>query len=96
MQRDELLQILRAYKRERGEEYGILEIGVFGSSARETAGNGSDVDICVKTRTPDPYALVHIKEELEQRLGARVDIVRVRDRMNTFLKARIEAEGVYA
>jgi predicted nucleotidyltransferase len=39
---------------------------------------------------------VHIKEELEERLGRPVDIVQYRERMNAFLKERIEKEAVYA
>lgn len=95
MKRDEILAILREFKRNCAEKYGILELGLFGSVARETAGEESDVDICIKTRTPDPFVLVHIKEDLEERVRKHVDIVRVRERMNPFLKARIEKEGIY-
>lgn len=40
-----MLNILREYKREYSEKYGILEIGVFGSMARGEATSESDVDI---------------------------------------------------
>ena len=33
MNRDEILAILREFKRDCGEKYGILEIGLFGSVA---------------------------------------------------------------
>ena len=95
MNRDEVLAILGAFKRDCGEQFGILELGLFGSVARGAAGDQSDVDVCVKTRTPDPFVLVHIKEGIEQRLGRHVDIVRLRERMSSFLKARIEEEGIY-
>ena len=95
MNRDEILRILREFKRDYAAKYGILELGVFGSVARDTAGEQSDVDICVKTETPNPFMLVHIKQELEERVGKHVDIVRVREQMNPFLKSRIEKEGVY-
>ena len=95
MNKDEILRILREFKRDHAAQYGILELGVFGSVARGTAREQSDVDICVKTETPDPFMLVHIKQELEERVGKRVDIVRVREQMNPFLKSRIEKEGVY-
>ena len=95
MKRDEVLAILREFKRDRAEEYGILEIGVFGSVARDEAGEDSDVDICIKTRTPNPFALVHIKEEIEKRVKRRVEIIRVREKMNPFLRERIEREGRY-
>ena len=95
MKRDDVLAILLEFKRDRAEEYGILEIGVFGSVARDEAREDSDVDICIKTRTPNPFALVHIKEEIEKRVKRRVEIIRVREKMNPFLRERIEREGRY-
>ena len=95
MKRDEILAILREFKRDYAEKYGILEIGVFGSTARDEAGEDSDVDICIKTKTPNPFALVHIKEDIEEMVRKHVDIVRVRDKMNPFLRERIEKEGRY-
>lgn len=95
MGRADILVILRDYKQNNAEKYGILEIGVFGSVARDEARDDSDVDICVKTKTPDAFALVHIKEEIENLVGKHVDIIRVREQMNPFLKKRIEKEGVY-
>jgi len=38
---------------------------------------------------------VHIKEELEYALDKPVDVIRYRERMNTFLKNRIDREAVY-
>ena len=95
MRRDAILSILREFKQNYAEKYGILEIGVFGSIARDEAGEDSDVDICIKTKTPNPFTLVHIKEEIENRVRKHVDIVRIREKMNPFLKERIEKEGVY-
>jgi predicted nucleotidyltransferase len=95
MTRDDILTILREFKRDHAEKYGILEIGIFGSFARDEAREDSDVDICIKTRTPNPFLLVHIKEDLEGRVHKRVDIIRVRERMNPFLRERIEKDGRY-
>lgn len=95
MERDAILAILRDFKQNFSDKYGILELGVFGSIARDDAREDSDVDICIKTKTPNPFAIVHIKEEIESRVRKHVDIVRVREKMNPFLKERIEKEGVY-
>lgn len=70
-------------------------MGLFGSAARDENRTDSDVDVVVKTKTPDPYNLVHIKEELEKQLCLKIDMVRLRERMNPFLKDRIEKEAVY-
>lgn len=95
MGRDDVLAILRDFKRNFAEKYGILEIGIFGSIVRNEAQGDSDVDICIKTKTPNPFVLVHIKAEIERRVRKRVDIVRIREKMNPFLKEHIEKEGVY-
>ncbi len=94
MNRDEIIAFLRGFKARRAEKYGIISLGIFGSVARKEMREGSDVDIYVKTRNPDPFALVHLKAEIEDQLRRRVDIVRVRDTMNPFLKKRIEEEGI--
>jgi len=95
MGRNDVLAILRDFKQNFADKYGILEIGIFGSIAQGEDREDSDVDICIKTKTPDPFALVHIKEEIENRVRKHVDIVRMREKMNPFLKERIEKEGVY-
>lgn len=95
MSKNDILSILGDYKRRNAKEYGILEIGVFGSVARDEATENSDVDIFIKTATPNPFVLVHIKQDIEDLLHQRVDLVRMRDQMNTHLKSRIEKEGIY-
>jgi len=95
MTREEILDSLKQYKAEYGEKYGIEEIGIFGSLARGQFREDSDVDVVVETKIPDFFALVHIKEELEERFQRHVDIIRKRRVMNSDLKNRIEKEAVY-
>ncbi|MBU1565485.1 MAG: nucleotidyltransferase family protein [Proteobacteria bacterium] len=95
MKKEEIIDILRNYKNERANYYGIMTIGIFGSTARGEAHEESDVDIVLRIREPDLFMLVGIKEELEERLHRPVDIVTYRDNMNHFLKKRIDEEAVY-
>jgi len=95
MNREQTLQVLRDFKKSDGEKYGIQQIGLFGSVARNSFGPNSDIDVCVVTKTPDPFLLVHVKDKLEASLNRPVDIVRIRKSMNPFLKARIERECIY-
>jgi predicted nucleotidyltransferase len=86
---------LKAFRDDCGEQYGIISLGIFGSVARDQIQADSDVDVVLKTQTPDPYNIVHIKEELEKLLKLRVDIVRLRDTMNPMLAQRINQESIY-
>ena len=38
---------------------------------------------------------MHIKEDIQDRLGVPVDIIRVRPKMNPQLKQRIERDAIY-
>lgn len=95
MSTDNTIKLLRQFKEDHAQEYGILELGVFGSVGRGDARPDSDVDICVRTETPNPFVLVHLKEAIETLLNKPVDIVRLRETMNPFLKKRIEQEAQY-
>ena len=95
MQRELAIKLLKIFKENNEQKYGIETLGLFGSTARDEAKPTSDVDICIKTQKADLFALVHIKEELEELLSTPIDIVRIRDKMNPFLKSRIEKEAIY-
>ena len=95
MGREDILKLLRDYKERYADQYGILELGIFGSVARNEDTADSDVDVCIRTKTPDAFMLVHIREDLEVIVQRHVDIVRVRDTMNPFLKSRLEKEALY-
>ncbi len=95
MTRSEILEILRQYKANNSKKYGITNLGLFGSCAKDTAQENSDVDIVIETREPDIFKLVHIKEELEILLNKSVDLVRYRKTMNPYLKKHIERDAQY-
>lgn len=94
MELKQILAILRDYKAQLAEKYGISEIGVFGSVARDEIREDSDIDVFVKMH-PDLLKRACLKEELESILGKKVDVVRYRPGMNKFLKKRIDNEGTY-
>ena len=95
MSRLEIIQTLKEFKEKHAEEYGILLIGVFGSVARDEAKETSDVDIVVKMKKQDLFNLIGIKQDLEEILHAPVDVISYREKMNSFLKQKIEKEAIY-
>ena len=96
MERIDIIKILRQFKDENHQKYSILSIGIFGSAARDSLNDQSDIDIVVKLGNPDLFNLIGIKQELEERFRCTVDIVRYTYQMNRFLKRRIDQEAVYA
>jgi predicted nucleotidyltransferase len=95
MTENEQILVLQNYKREYAGKYGILAMGIFGSVARDQADESSDLDVFVETITPNPFFLAHIKQDIEQRLHKKVDIVRIRKNMNPHLKKQIDKDAVY-
>jgi predicted nucleotidyltransferase len=95
MDKKAALQALRSFRQEFGTRYGIVSLGIFGSTARDCASAESDVDVVVSLSEPNLFTLSRIRIELEERLHKPVDIVSYRQRMNPFLKERIEREASY-
>ena len=91
---EQVLSTLRLHRGDWQERFHVVDIGVFGSAARGDARPDSDVDVWVRLDPLTPYALVHLKQELETWLSTSVDVVRLRERMNPSLKQRILDEGL--
>jgi len=95
IRKESTLQELKQFQQESGFRYGILSLGLFGSVARDTAKEDSDIDIVVQLKEPNLLTLSRIRMELEERLQRPVDLVSYRERMNAFLKNRIQKEACY-
>ena len=95
MTRSEILDFLEEYKKNNSEKYYIEQLGIFGSYARDEATSESDIDVVVKMTKPDMYALIGIKQDIEEYFKSKVDIVQIRERMNALLKSRIYKDAIY-
>jgi predicted nucleotidyltransferase len=95
IRREDALTLLRQCKPVLEQHYGVTTLGIFGSIARDQANDDSDLDVVVKMSEPNLFTLVHVKETLEAAFHCHVDIVHYRDRMNAFLKQRIDQEAQY-
>lgn len=96
LSREAILRELKNHLPQFERLYGVTKIGVFGSSARDEPRKNSDIDVVVEMREPDLFFLVHIKETLEKDFQRPVDVIRYRNTMNRYLKARIDREARYA
>lgn len=91
----EYISLLQKYMQQSAAKYGISRMGIFGSVARQEQNESSDIDIYIEGDLHGFFALSGIKCELEELLGCRVDLVRLREKMDAFLKKRIKQEGIY-
>jgi predicted nucleotidyltransferase len=90
-----ILKILKENKKNFLNKYQVSNIALFGSYARGENRQDSDIDIAIETTLTDYFKLYDFKEELEKFFKTKVDIVRLRDKMNKSLKKRILNEGIY-
>ncbi len=95
MNRDEIILSLRQFKEMNQGKYSIIRIGLFGSAARDSTSDQSDIDVVVELEAQDLFDIIGIKLDLEQQLSQQVDVVSYREKMNEFLKRRIDKEAVY-
>ena len=96
MERTDIIEVLRQFKEKNKKKYSIQTIGVFGSGSRDAFNDKSDIDVVVELENPDLFNLIGIKQDLEEQFHCPVDVVRYREKMNSFLKRRIDQEAVYA
>jgi hypothetical protein len=96
MTTNDVLARLKMFKECRQAEYSLRSLGIFGSFARGQAQEDSDVDVVFETSEPNLFRTSRMKQELEELLARRVDVVRLRERMNPRLKQRILREARYS
>ena len=73
--RDRVIQLIREHRADI-ERFGVRAISIFGSVARDEAGDGSDVDVMVDLG-PEPTfrGYMDLKFFLEDLLECKVDVV---------------------
>ena len=75
MNRTEVLDILRTHKPTLAERFGVTELALFGSFARDEATDKSDIDILVKFDKPaTSKTYFGVQFYVEDLLGRPVDL----------------------
>jgi len=73
--RTEITRTLRENYPYLASEYGVKRIGLFGSYAKDTPTEASDIDIVVEFGHPIGFRFVEFVEYLESLLGKPVDVL---------------------
>jgi predicted nucleotidyltransferase len=92
---DELKKILQNNKTTLKDEYGVIQIGIFGSYTKGNQKKTSDVDILVEfEKAIDLFTFVQLKNHLSDLLGVNVDLV-IKKALKPKIGERILSETVY-
>ncbi len=92
---NQIIGFLQTQKDFLKREFRVKKIGIFGSCARGNITDKSDIDVVVELERPDMFYMIGIKQVIEEAVGVKVDIVRIREKMNNALKQRIEKDVIY-
>ncbi|MCY4090407.1 MAG: nucleotidyltransferase family protein [Caldilineaceae bacterium] len=94
MNREELLKLLREHKSTLSRRFGITELALYGSFARDSAADHSDVDILVRFSTPPNWRqYFDAHAYLEETLGRPVDMAMHRE-IRAEIRPYVEREAV--
>ena len=76
MKREQLIELLREHKPALAQRFGVVELALFGSVARDKAEEESDVDILVRFDGPaSSKRFFGVQFYIEDLLGRPVDLV---------------------
>ncbi|MEY4511266.1 MAG: hypothetical protein RLZZ450_3388 [Pseudomonadota bacterium] len=94
MKRADAIKTLTECAAELRTRFGVSELLLFGSVARDEARGHSDVDVMVSfLSTPSFTSFMELKDHLEQRLDARVDLV-TRAGLKARVRPHVEREAL--
>jgi len=93
--KNEYINLLHQFKINYGNEYGITKLGIFGSVARNSYRNDSDIDVFYEGK---PIGLLDnrdLKSHLEDYLKRPIDLVRNHKYINPLLLKQINNDIIY-
>ncbi len=94
MTKRDILEFLKTHKDELKRNFGLYEIGLFGSYAKDMADENSDIDIVIKSEKKDFFLREDLREYLEREFKKPVDIGYI-DSFREYYKSKIEKNIIY-
>ncbi len=94
MKREQLIEVLRKHKPALAQRFGVAELALFGSAARDKAEEESDVDILVRFDGPaTSKRYFGVQFYIEDLLGRPVDLVTTKA-LRKELRPYVEREAI--
>ena len=89
-----ILDFLKSHKSQLESEYGLTKIGLFGSYAKNTSHQDSDIDIVIEAKKHDFFMREDLREYLEKVFKTTVDIGYMGS-IRKFYRNKIEKDVLY-
>lgn len=90
--KNDLIQRLSDIKPKLVRDFGVLQIGIFGSFAKGNINSNSDIDILVEMKDTDFDSLAGLQIFLENFFERNIDLVRKRSKINPSFLIRIQKD----
>ena len=92
---EEIKKVLQKHREEFREQYGLKEIGIFGSYVKGEQKEKSDIDMLIELEKPIGFVrFMKLENALSQLLGVRVEMV-TRKALKSHIGKRILQEVKY-
>jgi len=96
LKKEEIIAFLRANKELLHEKYGVVDIGLIGSYARNEQTEESDIDFLVKFTEPKFHYWAGLLIFLENSFNKKIDIVTLGKYLKRSFLDVVEEEVIYA
>ncbi|MBW1705287.1 MAG: nucleotidyltransferase domain-containing protein [Deltaproteobacteria bacterium] len=96
MSHEDILRLLKFEKEFLRNEFGVINIGLFGSYVKGTQRVNSDIDLLVELKEPRFEWISGLQIYLEKRFDKKIELVRKSNSVNRRFTQRIENEVIYA
>jgi predicted nucleotidyltransferase len=93
--KDEIINSLKADKTFLKENFGVINIGLFGSYAKDQQDLDSDIDLLVEFTEPRFDWMANLQRYMEDKFDKKIEIVRKRSLSKSRFFDRVEQEIIY-
>jgi len=94
--KDEIISTIKTDKKFLKENFGVVNIGLFGSYAKDQQTEESDIDFLVEFVEPRFDWIASLQDYMEAKFEKKIEIIRKRNLANSRFLQRIGQEVIYA
>ena len=91
-----IMDVLKNDKAFLRKEFGVINIGLFGSYAKGNQKEDSDIDFLVELQEPRFEWLAGLQIYLETKFGRKIELIRKGKNVNQRLIQKVERDIIYA